>query len=126
MNLVRHVLSGSRSTQGATVVSDYFDHGADKPHFAVRTVDPVLHDDGSVTREGFAVGFSDFLPIVRMDVGKKSQKVCWSADRQPKNPEHLIGPIDCLGFKIAFPTPDPSQTLSVDKAALARAYLFLH
>src|SRR3979490_359727 len=71
------------------------------------------------------VGFPDFFAILPMHIIKEGRKVRWMADRSSKDPKHLIGPVNCLGLKIAFPTPNLGQALCFSQPTLTYSKLFL-
>src|SRR5580693_6178347 len=101
------------------MVPDSFNNGAHKPRFAVWPDDSVLRLNRCGTRTDFAVDLQDLFPIFRVDTTQKSLKVRCSAIRQPKNPKHLLGPVDRVTFYVPFPTPDLGEMLRLHEPGLA-------
>jgi hypothetical protein len=100
------------------MIVDYFRNGADKPHFAVWPDDSVLHIGGPCTLTDLAVGFLDSCAVLRVDIAEKARKAPRQFFRHSKDPKNLLGPMDRVGFNVAFPTPDLGETLRLGEPEL--------
>src|SRR5215472_3541361 len=112
--LLGNVLScPHNANQRPSIVSDRFDNGTYKPHFAVWPDDSVLDVDRFNTRPDSKVRLHDFFSVLGVHIAYESRKAGWGAVRSPKNPKHFIRPLNPVGFNVSFPTSDLRETLRV-------------
>src|SRR5262249_16987407 len=119
-NLVGNVLDSSGKTnRRALTVRHRFQDRAHKPHFAVRTDNPVLHLNRTATGADLALELHHPFPVLGMDTVEERRPACRRVVRQPENPEDLFGPVARAVVEAPLPTPDPGQTMRVLEPQLA-------